>query len=209
MRSDRAPVVAAWLVDRFCGEPAVAGDLLEEYRERQLSRLWFWRQSLVAILACSGSRIWDHKWLTLRAVVTGWLFASIVIRIGMKEVVHPWWDAIAPPGLYPLIALLPWLVNGWLIGRLHRPHATAMVLAYAVWLVIRSAPPVYAAAVDAFAGVDRSAVIFELWSRATSMLVMICGGVLSSTSLVPRRSLHRAWKSHRIPIASAFFGFRR
>jgi hypothetical protein len=207
MTSDHAPVVATWLVDRFCGEPAVAGDLIEEYRERH-SAAWYWKQSLIAIFACSGSRIWDHKWLTLRAVATGWLFAWFVVRIVMKDIVHPWWDAVAPPALYPAVALLPWLVNGWLIGRLHRPYSTAMVLAYAVWLVIRSTPPVYAAAVEAFAGVDGSSLVFELWSRASSVVVMICGGVLSSTTLVPRRSFHRAWKSHRIQEASEFFGCR-
>lgn len=201
MRSDRAPVVATWLVDRFCGEPSVAGDLIEEYRIRQ-SPLWFWRQSFIAIAACSGSRIWDHKWLTLRAIATGWVFASIVIRFGMREIVHPWWDAVAPPALYPLIALVPWLVNGWLIGRLHRPYSTAVVLAYSVWLVIRSAPPVY----GAFATGDVSAIGFELWSRASSVIVMICGGVLSATSFrVPRRSFDRVRKLLRSPAASGSF----
>jgi len=184
MRSGRAPVVATWMVDRFCGEPAVAGDLIEEHRERHSSS-WFWKQALIAIFSCSGSRIREHKWLTIRAIALGWLFAAVVIRIGMKEIVHPWWDAVAPPALYPLIALLPWFINGWLIGRLHRPYSTAMVLAYAVWLVIRSAPPVYEAAVDALTGVDASAVVFELWSRAVSVVVMIGGGVLSTYSVYP------------------------
>jgi hypothetical protein len=178
MRSDGAPVVATWLVDRFCGEPAVAGDLIEEHREGH-SSWWFWKQAFIAIVACSGSRIWEHKWLTIRAVAIGWLFAAVVIRVGMREIVHPWWDGVAPPSLYPLIALLPWFVNGWLIGRLHRPYSTAMVLAYAVWLVIRSGPPVYGALVS----VDQDAVIFELWSRATSVLAMIGGGVLSTYSV--------------------------
>jgi hypothetical protein len=177
MRSHRAPVVATWLVERFCGDPAIAGDLIEEYHERQ-SRLWYWRQAIVAVCACSGSRIWDHKWLAVRAVATGWLFTWIVIRIGMREIVHPWWDAVAPPALYPLIASVAWLAIGWVIGRLHRPYSTAMVSAYAVWLVVRSVSPVYAAAVDALAGVEGSAFTWELWSRATSVLSMVAGGVL-------------------------------
>ena len=178
MTSDRAPVVATWLVERFCGEPAIAGDLIEEYRTRQ-SRLWYWRQALIAVFACSGTRIWDHKWLTLRAIATGWIFASIVIRFGMREMVHPWWDSVAPPALYPVIASLAWLANGWVIGRLHRPYSTAMVSAYALWLVVRSVSPVYAAAVDALSGVDNT-LGWELWSRATSVIVMICGGLLSA-----------------------------
>jgi hypothetical protein len=194
MRSDRAPVVATWLVDRFCGEPAVAGDLIEEHRERHSSS-WFWKQAIIAIVACSGSRIWEHKWLTIRAIAIGWLFAAVVIRVGMREIVHPWWDAVAPPALYPLIALLPWFVNGWLIGRLHRPYSTAMVLAYAVWLVIRSAPPVYEAAINALAGADPDAIVFELWSRATSVFAMIGGGVLSTYSVY---SITRRRRSARL-----------
>ena len=95
----------------------------------------------------------------------------------MREIVHPWWDSVAPHALYPVIASLPWLANGWLIGRLHRPYSTAMVSAYAIWLVVRSISPVYAAAMAALAGAD-NAFGWELWSRATSVAVMICGGVL-------------------------------
>jgi hypothetical protein len=164
------------LVEQFCGEPAIAGDLIEEYQARQ-SRLWYWRQVVIAICACSGARIWDHKWLAIRAVATGWVFASIVIRFGMRDIVHPWWDAVAPPALYPVIASLPWLANGWLIGRLHRPYSTAMVSAYAIFLILRSVSPVYAAAMDALAGVDNT-LGWELWSRAISVVVMMCGGVL-------------------------------
>jgi hypothetical protein len=37
----------------------------------------------------------------------------------------------------------------------------------------------YAAAVDALSGVDNT-LGWELWSRATSVIVMICGGLLSA-----------------------------
>ena len=190
MRSDRAPVVATWLVDRFCGDSAIAGDLIEQYREGR-SALWYWRQAFIAIVACSASRVWDHKWLAIRAIATGYIFSSIVIRVGMRQIVHPWWDAVAPPALYPLVASFAWLLNGWLIGRLHRPYSTAMVCAYAVWLVARSVSPVYTAAMDALAGVEGSAFGFELWSRAESVVVMICGGVLCAYCdqlLVARRN---------------------
>ena len=177
MRSDRAPAVATWLIERFCGDPAIAGDLIEEYRQHR-SSLWYWKQTAIAIGACSRSRIWDHKWLAIRAIATGTLFFWIVIRFGMAGVVHPWWDDVAPPELYPLIALLAWLSNGWVIGRLHRPYSMAMVSAYALWLIVRSVPPVYSAAIDALAGEAGSAFAFELWSRATSVLVMVFGGAL-------------------------------
>jgi hypothetical protein len=203
MSSHRAPVVTTWLIERFCGEPAIAGDLIEEFHERQ-SVLWFWRQAMIAIFMCSATRIWDHKWLAIRAVVTGWVFASLVIQIGMREIVHPWWDAVAPPALYPLVASVAWLGNGWLIGRLHRPYSTAMVCAYALWLVIRSVSPLYSAAVDALAGVEGSAFGWQLWSRATSVLVMVWGGVLYAYCdqlLVARRNRLSGGSISRVSVA--------
>jgi hypothetical protein len=177
MTSLRASVVGTWLLDRFCGEPAIAGDLLQEYRTDQ-STSWYWKEVICAVCVYSGSAIWEHKWLTVRAIATGWLFSLVVIRLGMADIVHPWWDGVAPPALYPCIAYLPWLLNGWLIGRLHRPYSTAMVCAYAVWLIVRSIGPVYAAAADAVAGVDGSAFVWEFSSRLSTVLVMVGGGTL-------------------------------
>ena len=128
--------------------------------------------------AYSASTIWEHKWLTARAIATGYLFSWLVVRTLMRDIVHPWWDGIAPPVLYPCIAYVPWLVNGWLIGRLHRPYSTAMVSAYAVWLIFRSIGPVYSAAADALAGVEGSAFMWEFSSRLSTVLVMVCGGIL-------------------------------
>ncbi len=170
-------VVGTWLLDRFCGEPAVAGDLLQEYRKGQ-STLWYWKEVVCAVCAYSAATIWEHKWLTARAIATGYVFSWIVVRTVMRDLVHPWWNGVAPAALYPLIAYLPWLLNGWLIGRLHRPYSTAMVTAYAVWLLVRSVGPVYSAASDALAGVEGSAFVWELSSRLSTVVVMICGGVL-------------------------------
>ncbi|HVZ24172.1 MAG TPA: hypothetical protein VG871_24035 [Vicinamibacterales bacterium] len=170
-------VVGTWLLDRFCLDPAVAGDLMEEYRRGQTT-LWYWREVVAAICAYSWSAIWEHKWLTVRAIATGWLFSFVVIRMGMHDIVHPRWDAVAPASLYPCAAYLAWALNGWFIGKLHRPYSTAMVSAYAIWLVFRNVSPIYAAATDALAGVDGSAFLWEFGSRVSSMLVVIAGGML-------------------------------
>lgn len=177
MTSLQSSVLGTWLLDRFCGEPAIAGDLLQEYRKGQ-STLWYWKEVLAAVCVYSASTVWEHKWLTARAIATGWLFSTIVIKGGMRDFVHPWWDGVAPPALYPCIAYVPWLLNGWLIGRLHRPYSTAMVSAYAVWLIVRSISPVYSAAVDALAGVQGSAFLWEFSSRLSTVFVMVCGGTL-------------------------------
>jgi hypothetical protein len=191
MTSVLSSVVGTWLLDRFCGEPAIAGDLLQEYRRRQ-SALWYWKEVVCALCAYSASTIWEHKWLTLRAILTGWLFTMTVIRMGMRDIVHPWWDGVAPPVLYPCIAYIPWLLNGWLIGRLHRPYSTAMVCAYGLWLAVRSIGPVYSAAAGALSGIEGSAFWWEFSSRLSTVLVMIGGGVLCAYRdqiLAARRSM--------------------
>ena len=84
------------------------------------------------------------------------------------------------------------MVNGWLIGRLHRPYSTAMVTAYAIWLIVRSTGPVYTAAADALAGVDGSAFLWEFGSRLSTVFVVICGGTLCAyrdQMLTAKRSL--------------------
>ena len=181
--------VGTWLLDRFCDDPAVAGDLMEEYRRGQ-STLWYWREVVAAICAYSWSAIWEHKWMTVRAIMTGWLFAFVVIRMGMHDIVHPRWDAVAPAALYPCAAYVVWALNGWFIGKLYRPYSTAMVSAYAIFLVVRSVSPVYTAAADALAGVTGSAFMWEFSSRLSTVLVMIAGGTLCAyrDQLLARRN---------------------
>ena len=44
-----APTIAVFLLQRFCRDEALAGDILEEYECRQ-SRVWLWRQVALAVL---------------------------------------------------------------------------------------------------------------------------------------------------------------
>jgi hypothetical protein len=177
MRTDQPPAAATWLLDRFCADPCLAGDLIEEYRDRQ-SIAWYWKQAIVAVSVYSTSQILQHKWLAVRAIATGWLFWFVVINLGMRGMVYPLMEGVAPRGLYILAAYAVWLGNGWVIGRLHRPYSTAMVSAYALYLVGASVRPVYAAALNAMAGVEGSTFTWEVWSRAMTVVILICGGTL-------------------------------
>jgi hypothetical protein len=204
MSSQQPPAAATWLLDRFCADPGLAGDLIEEYRERQ-SSAWYWKQAVVAVSVYSTSQILQHKWLAVRAIATGWLFWFVVINMGMRGVVHPWLDTVAPRAVYPFVAYVVWLGNGWLIGRLHRPYSTAMVSAYALWLTGASVRPVYAAAMNALAGVDGSTTFtWELWSRAMTVVIIICGGTLCAYRdqvLAARRSRPAAGSVGRMSVA--------
>ena len=203
MTTHQPPAAATWLLDRFCADPCLAGDLIEEYRERQ-SMAWYWKQAIVAVSVYSTSQILQHKWLAARAIATGWLFWFIVINMGLRGMVHPWMDAVAPRGVYQLVAFAFWLGNGWVIGRLHRPYSTAMVSAYALYLVGASVRPVYAAALNAMAGVDGSTFTWEVWSRAMTVVILICGGTLCAYRdqlLAARRSRPSATSLGKMSVA--------
>ena len=43
------PTVAVFLLERFCRDNALIGDILEEFERRQ-SRAWLWRQVAVVVL---------------------------------------------------------------------------------------------------------------------------------------------------------------
>jgi hypothetical protein len=43
------PTIAVVLLERFCRDESLAGDILEEYQHRR-SRAWLWRQVAVAVL---------------------------------------------------------------------------------------------------------------------------------------------------------------
>jgi hypothetical protein len=70
----KPPAVARWLLERFASNGALVGDLLEEYQARR-SPLWYWRQVLAAVIAGTLLDIRAHRWLTARAVLTGWIVA--------------------------------------------------------------------------------------------------------------------------------------
>ena len=68
----RSTVVGSWLLERAGIEAALAGDLAEHTADGA-STLWYWRQVMLSILAVWIGTIRAHKWLAVRAVVTGWV----------------------------------------------------------------------------------------------------------------------------------------
>jgi hypothetical protein len=144
MRSSLPPTVANWLLERFGVDEALVGDLVEEYG-RNRSRVWFWRQTLVAVIKKGATDIRSHKLLAVRAVVIGWMVASLV-GWTTKQFVGPllqgswswrsevWLDAQLGFRIIPLPFLMTTaigaVVTGWVVARLHRPRAMSMLLIY-------------------------------------------------------------------------------
>ena len=182
MRSERPPVVAHWLLERFCPDPGLAGDLIEEYRRRR-SALWYWKQAIVAVSAYPFSQILAHKWLAVRAIAIGYGIWYVFNATLLRGVLRPWMgmDTTLDRAMYFLIAYVLWTANGWIIAKLHRPYSTAMVLAYVLWSIGASVQPVYASVMSTFDGTkDGSALAFEVVTRIAVLTFLMLGGALST-----------------------------
>ena len=183
MTSRRPPALATWVLERYCADPGLAGDLIEEYGRRQ-SRRWYWKQAVLAIGAYSTSQILEHKWLAARAIATGYVIWYVFNATILKGFVRPWMapDTTMEKAVYLTLGYAVWLANGWTIAKLHRPYSTAMVFAYVLWSIVASVPPVYAAAVNALTGsTEGSSLAWELITRLVVVVTLITGGALAAS----------------------------
>jgi hypothetical protein len=131
---------------------AVIGDLDERYGQGH-TRMWYWRQSLIAIVTGLLALMRSNKLLTIRALFTGWavifLFAPALPYIrrylrgsptGTGLLPSSWTRVqwlyvrgwIVPQGdayTFVLISCAFAFFIGWLVGRLNRPnHRKAVVI---------------------------------------------------------------------------------
>src|SRR5262245_35940974 len=125
MTTAEPPVVASWLLERFCPDLGLSGDLIEEYARRR-SPLWYWKQAVMAVAAYSGSQIREHKWLTVRAIAIGYVIWYVFNATLLKGIVLPWMapDTMMEQAVYRVLVYSIWLANGWTIAKLHRPYST-------------------------------------------------------------------------------------
>ena len=138
----RPPRVASWLLDRFDVDQALMGDLAEAYANH--SRVWFWRQTFVAVMKKGAADVRHHKLLAVRAVVIGWMVETLIGPT--KQLMIPllqgnwswrldvWLDAQLGFPVIPLPFLMTTaisaVVTGWVVARSHRPRAMSMLLIY-------------------------------------------------------------------------------
>ena len=130
MRRSPPPAIATWLLRRLgpnSTKELIAGDLLEHYQNGR-SSWWYWREVLHAISESSG-------WIlltTARAVIYGWLMATIVVPWVMRFLV-------ASPGFAPVAG---WsFVVGAGIGAMltlsYRPHRIASIIIFSLSFLLR------------------------------------------------------------------------
>lgn len=138
MNVPRAVTAGTWLLDRAGIDEALAGDLAERAADSG-SLIWYWRQVVSSILLSWTDTLATHKWLAVRAIVTGWIvwaaFFAARELIGTMAEQTAW-----APALVTVIRYGNWIVIGWAIGMLHRPYHGAMVLAYIAFTIVMSIP---------------------------------------------------------------------
>jgi hypothetical protein len=202
MRSSHPPVVATWVLTRFCNRNEVlAGDLAEEY-QRGRTVAWYWRQVLVAILVSFGNEIRTNKLLTVRAVITGWaalilsgyligfplyrLCSRAMVALGLGTV----WFWSLHYYTYPRM-FVPWFggfLSGWLVARFHRTNRAAMVTMYAMSVLVTGFPEFFRLATNSLSD-SRFVPYLSIYSLQESLFVVsILLGGLRSTNTESSRS---------------------
>lgn len=149
MRTSHPPLAATWLLEHFYSSQkneSLIGDLMEEYRCGR-SRAWYWREVLGAILVSFFREIRTHSLLAICALATGWtiwLSYQSVSPPLLNEFFFSWLDKLplvfghgTPEGLgWWIIWLSVRATSGWIVAKLYRAHATAMVLVLSASVLI-------------------------------------------------------------------------
>ena len=179
MNATRHPAPGLWLLECAGIDDALAGDLAEGFVESG-SVLWYWRQATAAIATSWTRTLVTHRWLAVRAVVTGWVVWAVfwaLTTLLRHASMQADWVALA----ITAVRYGVWLVIGWAIGALHRPYAMPMVLAYVGFTLLMSIPAVSRAVVDvlghpSYAPPSALMLVFAVIS-------LMAGGALSATSV--------------------------
>jgi hypothetical protein len=148
MRSIPAPKFATWLLMQLgCGpaNEAVIGDLEEQFRRHPRTRVWYWRQVLIAIVGSAFQEIRTQKLRTLGAMILA-LAALVFTELFLAKAVvpitsmlpAPLWNAPTFQTFFEVAvtwtaAGLEGFVAGWVLARMHGGRR-ATVLFFAVLL---------------------------------------------------------------------------
>jgi hypothetical protein len=121
MSSRQPPALASWLLDHlgYTGRnPALAGDLLEEFRSGR-SPAWYWRQTLMVIVTGIGGNAFVlQRYLT--ACIVGFAAQAAVAfclwRIDAPPRIHSVVWAILASLLVLIVSLLRASIKSWITG---------------------------------------------------------------------------------------------
>ena len=160
------------------------------------------------LLASSYGDIRAHKWLALRAILTGWAaFVAMALylarpladldfwlyAIGWADI-RVWWMGGQTPLAHFLIGGLLMLITGYIVGRLHREHRTAMVLVFFLSLTIGyDLPRVVITVLSIWNDVDRLVAFVAIASVdfVFLRLPILAGGIWGIRDMRTQAQVHR------------------
>jgi hypothetical protein len=196
MRSKQPPRIATWFIRHFgsgANNDVVIGDLNEQY-QRGYSRLWYWRQMLIAILNSTTTEIRHHKFLTVSAITFGQITLHVLsnamftlygrllitttharlVRDGLYYDRQPLWVIPVSIG----IVLAVGIASGWIVAHLHRRSQPALTIVYALSTVLWWI---------GFAMVSTVTSSFSLYFANGAIVVtgIIVGGMLAAPPRIP------------------------
>jgi hypothetical protein len=192
------PRLATWLLRHLGSSPhndSIIGDLIEQYHTSP-SIIWYWKQCLKAIATALLNECRTHKWLTLRALITGWTvllvispqsFGPIRELLFALEVWSRWWrHSWLLPLTWTFHAMLVCLIAGWLIARSHRPYQVQMVLMFTVSFCVVMWPIFFVRATD-----NRPWWPTDVLPVLEPICIMFGGGLLRSRQRAPGSSMNK------------------
>jgi hypothetical protein len=181
------PIIATWVLSCFVGEnEALIGDLIEEYRNG-CSRLWYWKEVLIAVFRATGTELRAHWVLSLRLI---FLLGAIQWCFGHWFVPLLWYlfgVLLRTPYWLPVACGFSALL-GWIVARIHRPHQAAVALLNSAMVFLAAAPRFCRLAEDSF-GNDRFRTYLYLDVAFTVLLCFsaLLGGLWSSPNGIERQ----------------------
>jgi hypothetical protein len=193
------PRFAAWLLQHLgCSvdNDALLGDLAERYREGKPS-VWYWKQTLTAIVVSTFEDIHTRKALALRAMLAGCLLQlSIQVLMTHYFPLVPywlplsWWGTGGESIFGSAIALLLGIAVGWTIVRLYQ-RRNAILLCYLLIVQVLGALALV---------ISGTSLAFYLMASVSLTLGILIGGlwigrsgratrIVAMTRIVASRSL--------------------
>ena len=126
------PAFGAWLLAR-AADDALAGDITEEYSAGR-SRLWYWREVLIAALVGVTMSVRQHWWRTLEATVIAWVFMTAWGLVAANE----WREWHQNDQITAVTRWVGYFLSGLIVGRYFRlPMIASVLLPLAAGVLLR------------------------------------------------------------------------
>jgi hypothetical protein len=189
------PRMARSLVERLGPadrRESLLGDLTEQY-QRGRSSLWFWRQSLVAILVGAARDLRRDTGQVAHAVLTG--LGALVLYGQVSGPLTYWlgylvggnrfWRELWPvqAAIFFPLGLTGGVLAGWIVARFHRPQLAAALLALIALGIALDLPSLWRLAPDAWGYPNYR---YQLAMNLAGLMCMVLGTLVGGLSKAPR-----------------------